>query len=252
MKTLVTILSICQQKMPVSDYEILITGRTEFKHLTGLGIENIRLIPDQVSANTGKLGAMMNTLAQNAKFDTVCLMDDDMILLDGWYEALIAWVNKTGTFDILSFAVRNTDGTRGYDNARRKYGPGTVWLMKPEAQDPDVFVVGNFACFRKAVWETVRWDPTKGFYQDEDLDWSIRCKEKGFFITHCPIAYVVHNTWKYYQYGIRLLGHERLEDRIPLLKDRNHYLDNGLLTIKEIVIYLFTRLKRKIIPTACR
>lgn len=246
-KTLITILSICEQKIPLSDYEILITGRTEFKYLTNMGLENIRLLPDKSSADNGKLGLMMNTLVANAKNDIICLMDDDFILLDGWYDTLVMWIKNTGNFDVLSFPVKNTDGTRALDNTSYRYNLKRSFLLRAHETSPNVYVPGGFVCFRKAVWESVKWDSNKGFYQAEDLDWSERVKANGFAIKHCPIAYVIHNDWRYYQYIDILQAHSKIEDRLEALRDKGRYIDNGLYTIKELLFYIVNRIVSKLV-----
>jgi GT2 family glycosyltransferase len=244
-KTLITVLSIRAQGIPLTDYEIMITGRTDFKYLGGLAQENLRLFPDPASADSGKLGLMMNTLAANARFDTVCLMDDDFILLDGWYDALLTWLHEVTAFDVLSFPIKNTDGSRSFDHCYCRNWPGTgPRLLRKNVSSPHVFIAGGFTLFKKTIWDRVQWDNQKGFYQAEDFDWSIRVKAAGFAITHCPIAYVVHNDWRYCQNGFKLVKLNTPRERLALVRNRFLQLDNSLATIKELIGYIAGRLFR--------
>jgi GT2 family glycosyltransferase len=207
-KLLITLSSIFAQNINEGDFEVIVTGNTDFRHLDPSMRELIRLIPDKESAGKGLLAKMMNTLAQNARGEYVCLLDDDIILLDGWYSVVQERLERED-FDVLAFPIKNTDGSRFYDWSDNPDG-SRVCLIPYNQKSNSQYVTGGFVLFKRAVWEQVKWDNFLRFYEGEDLDWSRRVLASDFTISFCHNAFVVHNDWHYYQHGNMVLRHENL------------------------------------------
>lgn len=200
---LLTVASIRAQGMPAGDFEVLVTGTTEVSPGGETGLQGVRLLPDADAAEAGRLGHMMNTLVSNARFENVCLLDDDIVLLDGWYEKVHRWVERSGGYDVIGFAIRNTDGTRYWDWAEQ-VSPGASRLLRYGKDSPRRYVSGGCVLLRKAVWERVPWDPERGYYEQEDVDWCRRVVGEGLSLGFCANAAVVHNDCRYTQRGPRV------------------------------------------------
>lgn len=212
-KLLLTICSILAQKMPENHFEILITGNCTFKHNLKSLSKNIRLIPDKISADQGKLAQMMNTLCHKAHFENIVLMDDDIVLTDGWIDSLKNFLeDKRQDWDALAFPIRNTDGTRFWDWAIHHHISGQSHLIPTDIKDPDIYISGGMAAVKKKVWDKIRWNSELGFYEGEDVDWSKRLIKAGYRIEYCKNAYVLHNDGRYFQMGDRVHRSNSLDE----------------------------------------
>jgi hypothetical protein len=195
------------------------------------------LLPVPEAAAKGLLGRMYNTLAAQAQFENICLMDDDIILTDGWYAKLVESL-KNRSFDVVSFPIKNTDGSRFWDWVAWQPGWEAPALLPYNQTSPDQYVTGGMVLLRRAVWEVVKWSDSLGFYQQEDHDWSRRVWAAGFRLCFCPSAFVLHNDWRYYRKGIGIAKHTNLqsaltdlpssvretEDQYALIAQRNSLL----------------------------
>ena len=193
--------SILSQGIPTECFEILITGKTDSSLLRDEFAQKIRLLPDSEAAEKGLLGRMYNTLAANAQFENICLLDDDILLLDGWYAKLVEHL-KNHNFDVVSFPIKNTDGSRFWDWVAWRSGWEAPTLLRYNQTSPDQYVTGGVVLVKRAVWDTVKWSESLGFYQGEDSEWSHRAWSAGFKLAFCPSAFVLHNDWRYYRMGI--------------------------------------------------
>ena len=178
-KLVMGIYSILSQNIPVDSFEILITGKTNPSMLEGKLAQQIRLLPDPEAADKGLLGRMYNTLAAQAQFDNICLLDDDILLLDGWYVKLVESL-KNQSFEVVSFPIKNTDGSRFWDWAAWRPEWEAPALLPYHQTSPDQYVTGGVVLLKRRVWETVPWSNSLGFYQGEDADWSHRTWAAGF------------------------------------------------------------------------
>lgn len=201
-KTLLAIHSILAQKID-DDFEILVTGNTNFTVMSDIIRSQVTLLPDEEAARNGRLAKMMNTLAAHARYDNVCLMDDDIMLLDGWYEKLELYAECHPDFQVLTFPIKNTNGSRFWDwgiwEEQEKHSRHQ--LLAYNESSNSVYVTGGMSCFRKSVWQDVQWDETKGLYEFEDVDWSRRLWQEEHTIDFCQNAFVLHNDWRYFYDG---------------------------------------------------
>ncbi|MDD9952351.1 MAG: glycosyltransferase [Zetaproteobacteria bacterium] len=203
-KTHLTIHSILAQNIDTNCFEILITGNCEFRFPPN-GHEQIRYLPDLPSANNGLLAKMMNTLAAEARFETVILLDDDMVLTDGWFESFQQYTQEhRHSWDILAFPIRNTDGSRFWDWSVHTQSTQENILIPTDLDSSETYVSGGLVAFQKHVWKKVPWNAELGFYEAEDVDWSTRARKAGYKIDFCAHAYAMHNDGRYYQVGNRV------------------------------------------------
>jgi GT2 family glycosyltransferase len=224
-KLLVTLASVMAQEIPTDKKEILLTGNVGFQNLPAEWRNRVRLIPDAESAAQGKLGRMMNTLVANARFENVCLLDDDIILLDGWYRKVVANLLEKDGYDALAFPIRNTDGSRFFDWVQSI--KGSSLFMNYAQTSEKQYITGGMLMLRKSVGETVRWDDEKGFYQGEDVDWSWRARSHGFAFAFCAGAYVIHNNWSYFLHNKTIMRHNSYADAI-------HSPDDPVLALRSL------------------
>ena len=104
----------------LKDYEILIcgdlaeSGHTDFDRnlMFGDWEDKINLIPLKDAADNARLGEMRNAGCQEAKFDTICILDDDFVLTKDWAKNI-----TSNDFDIMTTQVRVPDGGRFWDHA---------------------------------------------------------------------------------------------------------------------------------------
>jgi hypothetical protein len=206
-KLISVIASILAQNVDPAKSEILITGDTDFSFLGSEMAARVRCIPDQAAAANGRLAKMMNTLAREAQHPWICLCDDDILFCDGWYDKVCTYLAEhQDAVDVLSFPIRNVDGSRFWDWAIDTGAPQppfgqASYLIDPRTADPRIYITGGFVLMRREVWLAHQWDEARGFYQGEDSDWSHRVVGAGVRVALCSSAYVIHNDWRYLQIG---------------------------------------------------
>jgi Tfp pilus assembly protein PilF len=212
-KTIALIFSILSQNINSENFEILITGDTDFNYIpeTIFKSYKITLIKDLESANNARLATMLNTIVREAKYDYVCSCDDDIIFTDGWYKKLCIFLKNNPSAKIISFPIKNTDGSRFWDWAYNDSQSGSQLANLGEKSN-QVYVTGGMVVLHKQVWQEVKWDESRGFYQKEDVDWSERARKAGYTIEFCTHASVLHNDWRYFQSGTKVIKSKKLEE----------------------------------------
>ena len=150
-------------------------------------------IQNKEAAQAGRLGEMRNILCENAKYDTIVISDDDILFHHGFDKGI------PRDFDVLACRLLNTDGSRFWDWAKCTRGAST--LLSYDETHNDVYVTGGLCVLRKKVFDEVKWDSTKGFYQGEDVDFSQRIKQAGFKIEFAYDCVATHNDSRYTQQG---------------------------------------------------
>lgn len=182
-KTLEAIWYIVGQE--IANSEIIIVGRPDENWKT----PNYPLIkvwlPDL--ADAGRLGAMRNAACDLAQYDKLVVIDDDIWFQYDWYQQMVSFGDN---WDVLSCRVLNPDGTRFWD--WKTYYEGTNKLLDYDKTSPHISITGGYICMKRYVFDKVRWDDQRGFYQAEDVDFSERLKAAGFRIGINPKASVYH------------------------------------------------------------
>jgi GT2 family glycosyltransferase len=137
---------------------------------------------------TGRLGLLRNKACAKAAGEVLIVLDDDMVLHDDFSTGLQRYGND---FDVLSCRILNPDYTRYWDWKAHK--DGLNWLLDYGDKSPLVSVTGGLCIMRRWVWDVVKWDSERGFYQNEDVDFSERLKAKNIRIDINPYSTVTHN-----------------------------------------------------------
>lgn len=137
---------------------------------------------------TGRLGLLRNKGCCQAQGDIFIVLDDDMILHDDF----AGGIERLGdVWEVMSVRILNPDYTRYWD--WKGHENGMNWLMDYGDNDPRVSLTGGFCILRRKVFDVVQWDETRGFYQEEDVDFTKRLKQAGFFPVMNPYATVTHD-----------------------------------------------------------
>jgi GT2 family glycosyltransferase len=166
----------------IAEHEIIIAGAHHAE-------PGIKFIPAEDAAMTGRLGEMRNMAVARARFENIVLLDDDIILAPDWYAAFATY---TRPFDILTSQIRLPDGGRYYDHATVGGPKGLAFLDKDEDDDYVYMTGGGGWVMKNYVAKSVAWDPSRAFYQMEDVDFSRRCQAQGFKISHHHAMIVYH------------------------------------------------------------
>ncbi len=172
--------SIRAQKIPA--YEIIVIG----KHHPAPGIT---YLPAEEAAGQGRLGAMRNLGVARARYGTITIMDDDIILSTDWYREFARYGDS---FDILTSQVRVPDGSRYWDHCTHG-GPRGHQLLEAKETDDHLYMTGGGGWVMSSrVAQTIRWDDDRGFYKEEDTTFSSLCRTHGFSIQHNHRMIVYH------------------------------------------------------------
>tara|TARA_R100000808_G_scaffold24932_1_gene59545 strand:+ start:25017 stop:25988 length:972 start_codon:yes stop_codon:yes gene_type:complete len=191
----------CQQ---IDSYEILIAG----DYPKG---EGYTLVSAKSAAKKGLLGEMRNRACEASEGEKIVILDDDMILSPDWYKNLL---NYKSDYDILTSQVRLPDGTRFWDHVcyqSPKYGH---CVLNENEDDPYLYMSGGQAWIMKRyVFEKCKWnteystglqranmkslkDYEEGKH-NEDTDFSQKCRDSGFKISHNHQMLAFHNDDQY-------------------------------------------------------
>jgi hypothetical protein len=161
------------------------------------------------AARHGRLGEMRNCLCHLARWDHLVVADDDMVFQPDFYTGLQSFGED---YDVLCVRLLNPDGTRYWDWATQG-GPTGHHLLDYEESDPFTYVTGGLCVMKANVFKAVQWDELRGFYQGEDLDFSVRLRAAGFRIRFCKCSTVIHDDPTMTQFGDLII---RWQDRLSL------------------------------------
>ena len=217
----------------IQDFEILVAGRPPE------GLTQITTIQLPQAADNGQLGAMRNACCQVAKNELLVVSDDDMRFEKNFYEGICTFGPN---FDVLCCKLLNTDGSRFFDWAVIG-GPTGQHLIAYDETSPYLYVTGGLAILKPSVYAKVQWDPTRGFYNQEDVDFSTRLKSAGFKISFNPHSTVAHVDDNYTQIDKLVMRADYCIDRanvlIPGVGYREGFLkgEGNLLVVEQSLIY---------------
>jgi hypothetical protein len=182
--------SIHRQQMPV--YEILVIGNPP----ATAGVIAVHA-PDAAAA--GQLGRMRNLGVAQARYDRIVILDDDILLGDGWYAAMLAVPDD---IDIVTSRILLPDGTRYWDYSTHGGPRGHRMLRADDAPDEYVYMSGGTAwVLQRHVAVVAQWEQAIGFYQFEDVLFARQCIAAGFRIAHNAAAVAWHYDGAYTRIG---------------------------------------------------
>ena len=191
----------------IPQYEIILVGVPP-KENNNIFNNNCYSLDASESAKKGLLGDMRNRACETAGNENLVLLDDDMILSKDWYKNLLNYKQK---FDILTSQVRLPDGTRFWDHCCFQSRTKGHSILEEYETDDNLYMSGGQAwvmkqhVFEKAKWDGVNYDMTNmtnltDYAQgkhNEDTDFSRKCLEAGFKISHCHQMIAFHDDSKY-------------------------------------------------------
>ena len=182
---------------------IIITDNKEPEKLKQLvaSINKVKGKKDEIiisedKEGTGLLGKLRNDGAKQAKGDILVFLDDDMLLYKDFVKGVTECSNWMPNWTVLTCRVLNPDGSRHWD--WKEHNSGDRLLHYCHKSD-DIVLTGGISIIRKKVWDVVKWSNTLGFYEKEDVDYSVRLREKGFRIQMNPYSTVEHQDDRYYR-----------------------------------------------------
>jgi hypothetical protein len=162
--------------------------QAEIDSIKALNIPSYEILVVKDVDKSGKLGRLRNSGCRQAKGDVLIVADDDLVFHDDFYTGLLEYGDD---FDVLSCKLLNPDGTRYWD--WKAHANGKNWLMPYDVIHPDVSLTGGLVIMKADVFKQVQWDDRRGFYQDEDVDFSSRLKQSGMRIAFNPHSTVTHD-----------------------------------------------------------
>jgi hypothetical protein len=152
---------------------------------------------------TGHLGALRNAGCRQAQYHRLIVIDDDMILHPNFYKGILRFEEESkGSYDVTTCRILNPDNTRYWD--WKGHQDGKNWLMDYSETDERVSLTGGLCMFNKGIFYNVQWDETRGFNQEEDVDFTNRIKAAGYKIGFNPWSSMVHDAL-YTQMGIGVI-----------------------------------------------
>ena len=170
----------------------------------GFSDPGVEIVPVADAARNGRLGEMRNRLVERTDSDIVVVADDDMLFHPDFRDGI---VSAGPDFDVLCPRLLNPNGSRYWDWAVfRGHGPENHHLIPYGDSSPDVYVTGGLCVARRRVFEVAKWDEGRGFYQEEDIDFSARLKRAGLRIGCAPDATVTHCDPRHVQWGREALN----------------------------------------------
>jgi GT2 family glycosyltransferase len=161
---------------------------------------SVEVIVVRDEKHTGHLGALRNAGCKQAKGDILIVSDDDMILHRDFYSGILQYGDFTDA--VLSCRIVNPDNTRYWD--WKAHEDHKNWLLDYGETDTRVSITGGFCVMHRDVFERVQWDESRGFNEEEDVDFSNRLRAAGISIEFNPWSTVTHDG-PYTQYGIGVM-----------------------------------------------
>ena len=179
--------------LSIPEYEIILIGggNSEFVVFA----EDVRVIDFDESQKPKWITRKKNILVNEAKYDNIVLMHDYHVFDKDWYENFKSF----GTdWDICSCPQYLITGARNpmdwslWD----KPGHGRAWSLNYDdwSQTQYMYISGGFFIVKKHVLQQEPLDESRGWNEEEDVEWSMRVRNK--YVMKCNSGSVVrHNKW---------------------------------------------------------
>lgn len=224
-KLLNQIQSIRYQK--INNYEIIISGNPNNIFYNQ---SDIQIVEDKDSAVNGNLSAMRNKACNIATKENIIISDDDMLFSLNWYATLSSY---NQSFDILTPQVKLPDGTRFWDYCCYKSPVNGHKILEKYESDTHLYMSGGQSwVMKKQVFDNIKWNEDLGFYnalkssnvQNEDTDFSERCRKYGYTISHYHNLIVYHDDITYSGFGRNMSRRKCKDFSWIFLFDKDHEL----------------------------
>ena len=157
------------------------------------GFPEVEVIVVRDERHEGRLGALRNAGCRQAKYDRLIVLDDDMILHPGFYAGLLRFerTNINPVCRVYTCRIVNPDYTRYWD--WKAHEDHKNWLLDYGDDDPRASLTGGVTIMDRGVFRDVQWDETRGFNQEEDVDFTNRLRAAGYRIGFNPWSTITHD-----------------------------------------------------------
>jgi GT2 family glycosyltransferase len=186
--------SLVRQDYPEDRYEILVVengppdgtaavtrsmaARAEWPRIAHLSLERA----DANAARNAGIGA--------AHGDPVCLVDDDVIVPEGWLAALVAGTRRNPAADCLGGPIRpRLEGSAPRTCDAHQLAGVALEDQRSEAEVDEVWG-GNMAIRRSALESIGAFRPGLAYHQE--WEWEQRLLKRGGTMVHLPDAWLWH------------------------------------------------------------
>jgi len=194
-KTDLCIKSIHNNFINNNNYEIIIVGND----LHSFEGKRCKLIEDNNFIEF--LGKRKNIAFENSKGDIIVHCDDDILFPPDWLENFKIFNQINKDWQIMGNKILLPDSGRYWDRAT--YFPLHHMVKYDYESNSDVFYqTGCFSICKRSLLNMIIWDDnipyyatSKGFKNNEDIDFSLRLNEK-----HIKIFFDSNNTVWHYDY----------------------------------------------------
>ncbi|MDD9952124.1 MAG: glycosyltransferase family 4 protein [Zetaproteobacteria bacterium] len=200
---LASIYSIFSQNIQLP-FEIILAGAGDLSFLPPSILQHIKILATPQNKQEEHIWLLNNQIMQCTHYDHIVFMNERVILTDGWYVNYKKFCTENRLFyDVLSFPVKNTDGSRHLDWFIQN-NEDQHTLLALQASAKEVTLPGHFFALKKHVWDKVPWCHRDQPYHT-NYHWTQRIKKKGLQLMLCKGAYAYHNHGSYFQFGDQIL-----------------------------------------------
>lgn len=179
--------------LSIPEYEIILIGggNSEFVVFA----EDVRVIDFDESQKPKWITRKKNILANEAKYDNIVLMHDYHVFDKDWYENFKYFGTE---WDICSCPQYLITGARNPMDWSLWDKPdhGRAWSLDYDdwSQTQYMYISGGFFIVKKHVLQQEPLDESRGWNEEEDVEWSMRVRNK--YVMKCNGGSVVrHNKW---------------------------------------------------------
>lgn len=194
MKVIDSIQTTMENKIP---YEIIIVGDVEKYNQV-----NATLLDYKSLADSGNLSAMRNRGAEQATYDVLVIVDDDIIFHPAWFDNL-ATFSSQNTWTVYSCKLLMPDGGRYWDKAIVFDHYHSLVNYQHDKYDSNLYQTGGYLVIKKEAFLKIRFNENITFYSallyNEDVDFSRRLYANNYHIEFDSNNTVYHEDDRYVQ-----------------------------------------------------
>lgn len=188
--------SIRAQSIP--QYETIVCGTYYSRNES-----DFRYIPFNARDEKGWISKKKNLIAENARFNNLCIMHDRLLLDSGWFAGMKKYGN---IFEAITCQQISANGNRAgdwlttngsYDEKTAHFQQYRIELLNYRDWDFWAYLGGQLTIIKKHVWAAVPWNETLYWNGGEDVDLSLRLQQSGQIIRVNPDAIIKTITWRH-------------------------------------------------------
>ena len=179
--------------LSIPEYEIILIGGGNSDFI--VFAEDVKVVDFDESQKPRWITRKKNILVNEAKYNNIVLMHDYHVFDKDWYENFKSF----GTdWDICSCPQYLITGARNPMDWSLWDKPdhGRAWSLNYDdwSQTQDMYISGGFFIVKKHVLQEEPLDESRGWNEEEDVEWSMRVRNK--YVMKCNGGSVVrHNKW---------------------------------------------------------